>query len=498
MEKKFRFWSLIGAFLLLTFAIGCKSDDGINVPLQNEVNEFIWFAMNDYYYWVDEVDDLSIDKYSTYDALYTFLNGYSNPINLFDDLLYRPGEVDRFSWIVDDYEELEASFQGISKSFGYEFGLIAISGGNDVFGYVKYVLPDSPADEAGIMRGNLFTKVDGVQLTRDNFQTLLFGSESYTLTLASIQENTISDTDQEVSMTAVDLSENPILVSQVITDLGGPKVGYLMYNQFIDNNLYHEELNTAFGTFLSEGITDLVLDLRYNGGGSLLTSRILASMLYGNSTPDDLLGSIIYNERLTNALVENNVDLNISFLDKIPETNSAINQLNVERLFILTSGNTASASEFVIAGLLPYMDITLIGTQTVGKNVASVTLYDSEDFQKSASLNPNHKYAIQPIISQLANSEGFTDYIDGFVPDIPVNELDYLEEGLKPLGDPTEVLLATALDIITTDPARLERVPDSGLRTLFDSQDKNQPQNTILIDSENMPQVLRSYLKDMQ
>ena len=73
MEKKFRFWSLIGAFLLLTFAIGCKSDDGINVPLQNEVNEFIWFAMNDYYYWVDEVDDLSIDKYSTYDALYTFL-----------------------------------------------------------------------------------------------------------------------------------------------------------------------------------------------------------------------------------------------------------------------------------------------------------------------------------------------------------------------------------------------------------------------------------------
>ncbi|WP_420578075.1 S41 family peptidase [Ekhidna sp.] len=498
MNKKFRVLSITVVFMILALAVGCKNDDGINVELQNEVNDFIWFAMYEYYYWVDDVDDLSIEKYPTYDALHTFLNGYNNPINLFDDLLYSPGEVDRFSWIVDDYEELEASFQGISKSFGFEFGLIAISGGNDIFGYVKYVVPASPADNAGIIRGDLFTKVDGVQLTRDNYQALLFGSESYSLTLATIQDNTISDTDQEVSMNAVELSENPILVSEVFKDLGGPKVGYLMYNQFISNNAYHEELNNVFGTFVSEGITDIVLDLRYNGGGSLLTSRILSSMIYGNSTSNDLLGSIVYNERLTNALTANNIDLDITFLDKIPDTNSTINQLNLDRVFILISGSTASASEFVIAGLDPYMDITLIGMQTVGKNVASATLYDSEDYQKSNTLNPNHKYAIQPIISQLANSEGFTDYIDGFVPNISVNELDYLEEGLKPLGDPSEVLLATALDIITAGPARVERIPDSGLRTVFDSQDKDEIQNTILIDYKELPPIHRNYLKDMQ
>ncbi|WP_424964167.1 S41 family peptidase [Ekhidna sp.] len=469
---------------------GCGNGNGLTIgePLENEVNEFVWSAMNVFYYWQADVPNLSDSKNDF--SLNSFLNSYSTPESLFDDLLY---EDDRFSWIVNDYEELEASFQGVSKSFGYDLGLVRISSeSDDLMAYIKYVVPGGPAEDAGLKRGDIFTQVNGAQLTVDNYISTLFQSTSYTLTLATIQDNTISQTDQEVSLTAEELSENPILLSEVL-EVDGVKVGYLMYNQFINNNAYHEELNNAIGSFNSAGISDIVLDLRYNGGGSLLTSRILASMLYGNASSNDVLGSIIYN----NKLAEFNNDL--SFLTSVPVFDSGgeqtsslqMNRLNLNRIFILTSGSSASASEFIIAGLQPYMDVTLIGTTTVGKNVGSVTLYDSDDYLKSGALNPNHKYAIQPIISQLANSVGFTDYIDGFDPDIEVNEVDYLED-LKPLGDPSEPLLAEALGVIT-GVARIERPRDSGMEVIRIAPKQTE---TILLDDENVPKFINSLMLD--
>lgn len=478
------------ALALLIGIVGCKKDDGISVVLKNEVNEFVWFAMEAYYYWEADVSDLSREKYPTYNSLYTFLNGFDQPESLFDQLLYRE---DRFSWIVDDYDELEASFQGVSKSFGYELGLVRVEAeSDDLFGYIKYVVPGGPAKTAGLERGDIFTEVNGSKLTVNNYVSLLFERDNYTLTLSEVQDGVISSTGEEISLSAVELTENPIFKSGVL-DVEGVKVGYLMYNQFINNNTYHQELNNAFGDFKSAGISDLVLDLRYNGGGSLTTSRILASMIYGSASSDDVLGSVVYNDNLS----QFNTDL--AFLSEVPILNSEgvitstlpMNRLNINRIFILVSGGSASASEFVIAGLMPYMDVTLIGTTTVGKNVGSVTLYDSDDNQKSASLNPNHKYAIQPIISQLANSEGFTDYIDGLEPNIEINEVDYLGN-LMPLGDISEPLLAEALAIITGS-ARTSRGADMGMEAFFDSHSSH-PKNTILLDGTNVPTMVRDRL----
>ena len=481
--------------LFVALAYGCKKDDGISVPLQNEVNEFVWLSMNSYYYWVDEIEDLSIEKYPTYNALYAFLNTYSKAEDLFDDLLYKD---DRFSWIVDDYEELENSFQGISKSFGYELRLLRIAdGSDDLMAYVKYVVPNGPADNAGLKRGDLFTKVNGISMTVSNYFSLLFESESYTLTLSQIQDGVITSTDQEVALTAVQLTENPILLSSVLEPEASVKVGYLVYNQFVNSNSYHEELNDVFGEFNNAGVSDLVLDLRYNGGGSVTTSRILASMIYGKASANDILGSIVYNSNLSH------VNTDLSFFTSVPFFNSEgeqtssfpMNRLNLNRIFILTSGSSASASEFIIAGLMPYMDVTLIGTKTVGKNVGSITLYDSPDegyLDKGSDLNPNHKYAIQPIISQLSNSEGFTDYINGFQPDFEIDEKDYLEN-LSPLGDPTEPLLVQALEIITGT-ARSARKPDNGMRVIYDSNMEKEHVNTILLDGKDLPVVLNSNL----
>lgn len=483
---------LIWLFLVIGTIYGCKKDEGgISVTLQNEVNEFIWFAMNDYYFWQAEVEDLTVEKYPTFNALYTFLNTYSQPESLFNALLYKD---DRFSWIVDDYEELEQSFQGVSKSYGLRLGLLRLGGGgDDLMAYVRYVVPGGPADNAGLVRGDVFTEVNGQSLTLSNYISLLFESESATITLATIQDNVISSTNTEVSITAVELTENPILVSKVL-DVGSSKVGYLMYNQFINNNAYHEEMNNAFGEFKNQGISDLVLDLRYNGGGSVTTSRILTSMIYGSASANTIMGSIIYNSKLSR------FNTNLPFLTEVPVFNNegtqisttAMNRLDINRIFVLIGGSSASASEFVIAGLLPYMDVTLIGTTTVGKNVGSITLYDSDDNQKSATLNPNHKYAIQPIISQLANSQGFTDYINGLEPNIPVNEVDFLGTGLKPLGDPEEALLAEALAVIS-GAARVAKPPHSGREAIPDPS-INEPTSTILIDHPEVPELIRERL----
>ncbi len=469
--------------------VGCNKDDGISA--NNEVSEFVWLAMNQFYYWQAEVPELSDNKKSSRSELNSFLNGYSSPEGLFRDLLHPD---DRFSWIVDDFEVLEASFQGISKSFGYELRILRVSSdSDDLLAYVEYVVPDGPAANAGVRRGDVFLKVNNTQLTVDNYISLLFERDTYLITLSEIDGSSITETNQSINLTAVELSENPILVAKTL-DVESTKVGYLMYNQFVNNNAYHEELNNVFGNFINEGITDLVLDLRYNGGGSLTTSRILASMIYGDASDADVLGSIIYNDKLS----QFNTDL--LFLTSVPvfdgngdQTSTILmNRLNLNRIFILISGSSASASEFVIAGLLPFMEVTLIGTNTVGKNVGSVTLYDSEDYLKSATLNPNHKYAIQPIISQLANSAGFTDYVDGLEPNIEVDELDFLGN-LRPLGDPSEQLLAEALAIIA-GVARTDKYPEGDFVFYDDSGLRKRHSNSLLIDNGLVPDQLREDL----
>jgi C-terminal processing protease CtpA/Prc len=129
----------------------------------------------------------------------------------------------------------------------------------------------------------------------------------------------------------------------------------------------------------------------------------------------------------------------------------AINRLNsLDRLYVLTSGNTASASESVINGLKPFFPVILIGSTTYGKNVGSITLYDSETSGFTTSqdnANKNHNFAIQPIVFQFFNKLGESDFINGFAPDIEVLEWNYWNQ-ILPYGDENEVVLKAALDDI--------------------------------------------------
>lgn len=456
MKNKFNGMFLLS--LVAIFFIACsKSDDTPtpngndnsnpdpdNVELESEINDFVWKGMNEIYLWQQDVANLADSKDDDQNAYYTFLNSYNTPEALFDALLYQKDVVDRFSFIVDDYIELEKSFQGISKSNGLDFRLGYIGDSNDLFGYVRYVAAGSDAATKDIKRGDFFLTVDGQQLNINNYQQLLFGeNDTYTLGMADVNGSTITPNGKEVTLTKFEFTENPILVSKTIEE-NGVKIGYLMYNSFIAD--FDDELNNALAQLKSEGITELVLDLRYNGGGRVSSAVILSSIIAAQQTSTaDVFTTEQWNDRYQTYFEQNAPDRLVNYFTDTLLDGTPITELNLNRVYVLTTSSTASASELVINGLEPYINVIQIGTNTTGKYTASVTLYDSPNFGRD-NANPNHTYAIQPLVLKSANANGVTDYFNGLTPDIEISE-DITNMGV--LGDKNEPLLAEAIAHIT-------------------------------------------------
>lgn len=428
-----------------------KEPDATEIPddVETQIKDFVWKSMNSWYLYEADVPALADERDKDIPAYVDFLESYSSPEALFDDLIYQKDVKDRFSFIVDDYDELENMLQGISESFGYDFQLVRISANNDnLLGYVRYVLPDSPAEKAGIKRGDLFNKINDQQLTVQNYQKLLFNQKSYTLGLVTFKNNQFV-ADKNVEMDAVIIHENPVFLAQTMEIPGGKKAGYLVYNEF--NYLYHQDLNDVFSQFKNLGIDEMILDLRYNPGGSVLTAALLASMLYSTDTEKRFI-KYQFNEK------HQEESTAMEFFNQVPILDSdykitdiePLHSLELSRLYVLTSSGTASASEAIINGLKPYLDVVIIGDRTVGKNVGSRTLYDSpeSDFTEKSKANPAHKYALQPLTTKIVNADGFGEYENGFAPDIEIQELDYILD-LKPLGDPEEPLLHAALEMMS-------------------------------------------------
>lgn len=438
-------------------------DDNAFVPNPSEnleVHDFIWKGMNEWYFWQGDVDDLSDTRFSSNDEYLDFLGNYSDPEDLFDHLLYEKNDIDRFSWIVDDYEELLNSFRGENETFGFGPGsLVRVNDSGDVIWYVAYVIPNSPAAAAGMQRGDLIYKFDDIVLnndenTIDQLNNNYFNNNAIKLEFATVNNEVISPTGEEVTLSRQTVQENPVHFSDII-QYNGKNIGYLVYNGF--RNTYNGELNDAFEDFKNAGIDELVLDLRYNGGGSVETSTYLASMIYGQATTSDIFAKSVYNPKHQD---ENNTD---TFADKarifdkstgdFTGDEVSINRLpSLNRVYILTSESTASASEMIINGLRPYMEVITIGETTYGKNVGSFTLFDSPDYG-SRNINPDHKYAMQPITFTIYNSNDESDYVHGFIPDIKVKEFQSYED-LKQFGDTEESLFRAALDHISGLSAR--------------------------------------------
>ena len=459
----FRFCVFLNILLLLSI-FGCESDsidedssstinNIINFEGDLEISDFVWKSLNLYYYWQNEVPRLSDSIYGDIQNYSEFILKNKTPKLFFDSLIHPD---DDFSWIEENYSDLENSIQGVVASNGVEFGLLfACDNCRQLIGYVKYIVPGSNASPKNIKRGDLFSGVNGIQLTIDNYNELLFNDKlDYSLNMVSINNGVFVNNGIEIFLSKEEnLEINPILINQVL-DIENTKIGYLVYNQFVaDKSL---QLNQIFGDFKNEEIDDLIIDLRYNGGGSVVNCIELASMITGQFSKQVFVQEL-WNSKMKEALTIDNGEE--YFLNRFVSTLSngeAINSLSLNRIYILTSSESASASELLINGLKPFIEVIHIGGRTVGKNVASITLYDyvntfDADIGVQQIKNPNHKYALQPIVFKIANKDGFSDYSDGLEPNYNLKE-SILDFGI--LGDIEEPLLSFAISIITGNEAK--------------------------------------------
>ena len=456
--KKFS-WAL-WMLILMTVVVSCRHDnDNDNdtetpVKVDNSINDFVWKGMNSWYYWQKNVPNLSDTAFPSEKNYQSFLQGKEADA-LFYSLLYQYETTDRFSWIVDNVDELLGQFSGISKSSGMDFSLgYKKSGSQDLVGIVNYVIPSSPADKAGVKRGDVIVQINGATLNVNNYRGLIADSfsvgmaENVSVNSSGVETSGISKT---ATITSVVLEENPVAFYKTF-DEGSKKIGYLVYNGFQSN--YNDELNAAFGKMKQDGVTDLILDLRYNGGGSVETAVALGQMITGQFTGSPYV-FLDFNSKHEKYNDVYDLSKNVTKYDFVNGQTSevgqeAVNSLNLNKVYVLTSGSTASASELTISGLQAYINVVLIGDETYGKFVGSITLFDSpkNDFLSYENRNKSHNYAMQPITFAYYNANRTPHPVEGIIPDYKVSFFDYLGK-MGDFGNTSDTALAKALQLIT-------------------------------------------------
>lgn len=420
----------------------CFEDNDDNGASASEINDFVWNGMNAAYLYKQEISDLDNDRFNDSDEYASYLNNYNSPEDLFESLIYERDNIDKFSLIIDNYIELEQYLSGVSLSNGLNYGLVYLpNSNNEIFGFVRYVNNGSAADLANINRGDIFRSVDGVPLSVDNYSDLL-SQEIYTINFANYFNNdtdNINDDTIELNGINIELQKVPLVKNPVhhysTLDYSSGKIGYLMYNQFVSN--YDDYLKTIFSEFKSNSIDELILDLRYNPGGSINSAIVLASLITGQFE-NEVFNTEQWNNDIQNYWINNNPEYLINRFTTFQSS------LNLSRVYILTTRSSASASELIINCLEPYINVVQIGTTTYGKYQASITLYDSENFSNQ-NVNRSHSYALQPLVLKTLNVNGVTDYYNGINPDYEYEERAF---DMGQVGDLNEPMLNFTLDII--------------------------------------------------
>jgi len=374
MKKKIINRYFIGILILSGFLFlintGCEKDDP---PPSAEIKarDQFYELMNEWYLWYNEMPDVDKSQYDT-------------PEDLLEAMRYLPKDI--YSYIMSKQEYELKMIEGKYIGHGFSWGF-------DDNGNVRiiFVFKDSPLYDEGVRRGWIISKVNGTPITTENGSTI-FGDNTVGY------ENTIefiTPADSTVSITTAkkEIQKNSVLYYDTL-HVNGTVTAHMVFQEFMQ--LSTEEFTEVFSFFNSTEATEMILDLRYNPGGFMNVATLLASLITGENTSGEIFTKFIYNDK------------------KSDENSSAIfekqtNSLNLNRVIILTTGGTASASEALINGLKPHIDVKTIGDVTYGKPVG-MRVFQYED------------YVYLPITFRIANSEDESDYYDGIQPDALCND----------------------------------------------------------------------------
>ncbi len=415
-------------FISISFClISCKKEIDNTITENKTVNQWIYNNMDTVYYWNSQLP-LKPDFTLT-------------PDKFFKSILSKE---DRFSFIIDNVADLINMLNDVEETFGYEYSLYLMPNSKNLVGQITYVEKNSPAQLAGIQRGDFFIAIDNTTITTDNYTNLLsINNSSITLTTAYYSTYGTFEKLKDISLTPVVLDEDPVILD-TIYQISNNKIGYLLYKQFVpdpgDSSLrYDKELESVFGNFKQAGVNFLILDLRMNPGGALSSARKLASLIVKGLDTSKIFLENSYNPLMTSifSYYYGSSFFNVKFIE---EPNNIGN--NLYYFVVITSRNTASASEDLINGLKPYMPVYLIGDTTVGKNYGSITVYD-----ETKKIN----YGLQPLVLKVSNCLGQSDFSNGFIPNVLLKDVGLT---LRQFGDISETLLAAAINSITNNTAK--------------------------------------------
>jgi C-terminal processing protease CtpA/Prc len=410
----------IGALLVWSLLTGCREREEVNpqspdkAAINNvtKLNNKLYEIMKEVYFWDTQLP-------ATFDG-----SKYKNPDDALDALTYKA--FDRWSYL-EDIQTFMAYFEG-GQYVGNGLGL-KLDAKGDL--WVSYVYPGSPAGKAGLARGLKISRINGQDVSA------LLSSNSIGKALgedkAGVQTrfSFVSATGQASEATLI---KEPVTISSVlyrdVKEVAGKKVGYLVFTTFIDKS--NAELDEAFAFFKSKGADEVVLDLRYNGGGSLSVAQHLAGLVAPSKAGQKFV-ELTYNTQLK--------ELNQRF-----DIAAQAQGINLNRLFVITSRNTASASEAIINGLRPYLPVITIGSASHGKPVGMNSLpldMEGKLLEWKNVTSSTKGYAFLPIMFKVANASGQAEYFTGIPADGAAPD-----ELSVPFGDVTEDSFEQALHFI--------------------------------------------------
>ena len=372
-------------------------------------NQWTYAQMQEHYLWEEYMPD---------SASVNFTN---SPTAFFDKLIYKG---DRFSWI-----ERNTDYSGnlLYDRFGVETVAYLLPAGGKVY-RTALVLPHSPAKAAGLRRGDWFI------MANPNGDSM------------EIETGTIDGTSfmpaKKISLSTSETAYTDAVMLDTIYQLNDQTIGYLVYNSFHDEMIdftypYRTELMDIFGNFRAQGITDLIIDLRYNRGGYVSIKELICGLILPDEYMGEIAGYQAYNKTQAAKLLEEtgNEEVIRYFPKKSVVEN---NNVALSQTYFIITGRTASASESLIYSLAPCINVVTVGSTSTGKNVGSYTLKDR-----------HYEWQLQPVTFYFYNREHTAVPETGIVPDFPVNENNI---GIwYELGDTRELLLSVALEQITGD-----------------------------------------------
>lgn len=387
-----------------------------------DINKWILDSMKYWYYWSANIPanvNLNLD-----------------PESFFESILKRPD--DRFSWIQNN-EELRNSLSGVIKTSGIAVAYYQFSNSPTAYASVRYVHKGSPADVAGLKRGDLLIRVNDEPFNVANGVVtnagILSGNDPFSVTKGVLTNGTIYIGDK-VSLTPVEnFQESAIHLDTIITTISGKKVGYIFYNRFLQNQA--QQLVNVFVKFKSAGITELIIDERYNSGGSVSVAGLLSAMIHKNFNINSPFIMYKFNNNLGQFMYSYGQVFGAANAGVVSSLN-----LGLDRVFVLATGSSASASELLINNLRPFMgtdNVIHIGKTTRGKDDASITISNSHTKFKGEK-----DWGIQPIVLKYTNKDGVGEFVNGLNPHYDVGETI----PFAPMGSLQDPLIAKAFSII--------------------------------------------------